>query len=247
MDYQPLVVQPCVYVLKLECDKYYIGITYNINLQYAQHLSGIGAKWTRLYKPLCILEIIIPGTIDIATRLFDSYKLLYGDSNVSSDSVKDVVDIEKDNKSLVMTNDSSSTSKVKSSSVKVLRVNKELSDKCIIDYNKEPDIDPDTDRDVFVKKEEVPVNYAKIYRETLTEVAQETKKTNDAKGLDLSDILTKENLHKWLNEEKRSYAYIAKNYAGCSNKEVSTVAKEHGFTTPFTSKRRYMLSMKGGH
>eukprot|EP01050_Picozoa_sp_SAG11_P060222 SAG11_NODE_39463_length_231_cov_17.378788_1_plen_38_part_10 len=35
-----IVIEPVVYVLKLENDKYYVGITYNFNLRYAQHECG---------------------------------------------------------------------------------------------------------------------------------------------------------------------------------------------------------------
>jgi len=47
-----------LYVLKLENDKYYIGSTYNLNFRYAQHCQGRGAKWTKLNKPIGIIEVI---------------------------------------------------------------------------------------------------------------------------------------------------------------------------------------------
>lgn len=46
-----------LYILKLTNNKYYIGTTYkNVHLRIREHLKGIGAKWTKLYKPVNILE-----------------------------------------------------------------------------------------------------------------------------------------------------------------------------------------------
>eukprot|EP01051_Picozoa_sp_SAG22_P027281 SAG22_NODE_9053_length_612_cov_3.249513_1_plen_90_part_10 len=40
-----IVVEPLVYCLKSEDDKYYVGMTYNFNLRYAQHECGEGSRW----------------------------------------------------------------------------------------------------------------------------------------------------------------------------------------------------------
>jgi hypothetical protein len=47
-----------IYVLKLEQDKYYIGKTDNPNIRLENHFSSNGSEWTKLYKPLKIIEII---------------------------------------------------------------------------------------------------------------------------------------------------------------------------------------------
>jgi predicted GIY-YIG superfamily endonuclease len=39
------------YVLKLEEDKWYVGLTTNLNQRLTQHFTGDGAKWTQLFKP----------------------------------------------------------------------------------------------------------------------------------------------------------------------------------------------------
>jgi len=44
-------VCPMVYVLELEDDCWYVGITHNLNMRYAQHLSGDGAVWTKMHPP----------------------------------------------------------------------------------------------------------------------------------------------------------------------------------------------------
>lgn len=62
MTLTPLIISPCVYVLELQDGYYYVGITYSLNLRMAQHWSGVGAKWTRLHKPIAIREIVYPAT-----------------------------------------------------------------------------------------------------------------------------------------------------------------------------------------
>ena len=62
---KPIIVEPVVYVLQLEDEKIYVGITYNFNLRYAQHLCGQGAKWTRLHRPLHVLEIHPAGSYEL--------------------------------------------------------------------------------------------------------------------------------------------------------------------------------------
>lgn len=54
---EPITIVPVVYVLELENEKVYVGITNNLNIRLAQHWSGQGAQWTRLYKPKKILEV----------------------------------------------------------------------------------------------------------------------------------------------------------------------------------------------
>lgn len=48
----------CIYVLKCEKEKYYVGKSTNINKRLKQHFKQKkGACWTRLYRPLQIYEI----------------------------------------------------------------------------------------------------------------------------------------------------------------------------------------------
>ena len=56
---------------------------------------------------------------------------------------------------------------------------------------------------------------------------QEEKKfkENEAKGVKSKDLLTKENLKKWIEEEGRTYSYISRVYVGCKDSEVSAAAK----------------------
>lgn len=47
----------CIYILKCEEDKYYVGKSTNINKRLKQHFKKKGASWTKIYKPVQIYEI----------------------------------------------------------------------------------------------------------------------------------------------------------------------------------------------
>lgn len=57
---EALLVYPTIYVLNLEDDCYYVGITMDLNKRLSQHWSGKGAKWTMLHKPVSVEKIIFP-------------------------------------------------------------------------------------------------------------------------------------------------------------------------------------------
>lgn len=52
-----------LYVLLLEHGRYYVGITSykTIDTRYAQHINGEGAMWTKLYKPISVVETYTIG------------------------------------------------------------------------------------------------------------------------------------------------------------------------------------------
>jgi len=57
-----------LYILKLESDKYYVGITARANPQTRinQHISGFyGAKWTKRYKYISTVEVRDLGVITL--------------------------------------------------------------------------------------------------------------------------------------------------------------------------------------
>lgn len=60
------------------------------------------------------------------------------------------------------------------------------------------------------------------------EMEEKKKKENLEKGISIKAILTKENLKKWIEEEGRTYSYIAREYTGCKDSEVSAAAKAFG-------------------
>jgi len=46
-----------IYVLKLEQDKYYIGKTNNPQFRLDNHFTSNGSEWTKIYKPVMLLEL----------------------------------------------------------------------------------------------------------------------------------------------------------------------------------------------
>jgi len=49
------------YVLLLENDNYYVGITNDYNNRINSHLNNCGSSWTKLHKPIKVIEQFIGG------------------------------------------------------------------------------------------------------------------------------------------------------------------------------------------
>lgn len=47
-----------IYVLKCMNNKYYIGKTKNPTIRLDQHFNSHGSSWTKVHKPMSIVEII---------------------------------------------------------------------------------------------------------------------------------------------------------------------------------------------
>lgn len=83
---EALVLYPCVYVLLLEDDCYYVGMSYNLNIRLSQHWGGSGAKWTRLHKPLKVLEVVYPAEKTTENEITKRYMETYGSEKVRGGS-----------------------------------------------------------------------------------------------------------------------------------------------------------------
>lgn len=84
---EPILVAPMIYVLELEDDCFYIGITYNLNLRIAQHLSGSGAQWTKMHRPVKIIEVFYDGcTRQKEDEVTKRYVEIYGPEYVRGGS-----------------------------------------------------------------------------------------------------------------------------------------------------------------
>lgn len=72
---------------------------------------------------------------------------------------------------------------------------------------------------------------------------QEDKKKRelDAQGINPASLLTKENLQKWIVEEKKTFAAVARDYVGLPDSMVSSAAKSYGIQSE-TSKRRAIIA-----
>jgi len=76
---EPILVAPMIYVLELEDDCFYIGITMNLNLRIAQHLAGSGAQWTKMHRPVKIVEVFYEGcTRQKEDEVTKKYVEIYG-------------------------------------------------------------------------------------------------------------------------------------------------------------------------
>ena len=74
---------------------------------------------------------------------------------------------------------------------------------------------------------------------------QEAKKLADltAQGIVPESLLTPENIKKWIEDEHRTFAYVAREYVGMPEAKVADFAKEHGVNSTI-SKKRAILSAK---
>jgi hypothetical protein len=72
----------CIYILKLQYNKYYIGKTNNKKFRLKQHFNTNGSSWTKKYKPINIHQII-PDCDDFDEDKWTiNYMKKYGINNV---------------------------------------------------------------------------------------------------------------------------------------------------------------------
>ncbi len=71
-----------LYILQLEEGKYYVGKTDNLSHRYEQHKNGRGSEWTKLYKPIEILETRPIKSRDDETNTTKELMRKYGVENV---------------------------------------------------------------------------------------------------------------------------------------------------------------------
>jgi len=76
---------------------------------------------------------------------------------------------------------------------------------------------------------------------------QEDKKKRDldAQGINPASLLTKENLQKWIVDEKKTFAAVARDHVGLPDSMVSSAAKSYGIQSE-TSKRRAIIAASKG-
>jgi hypothetical protein len=57
LDMKSCLVRVLGYILELQDDHYYVGVTLNLNQRLSQHFDGQGANWTILHKPVRLLHV----------------------------------------------------------------------------------------------------------------------------------------------------------------------------------------------
>ena len=75
-----------VYVLSLENNKFYVGISSNVQRRWLQHREGVGALWTRLHKPIKIVTVSRHASSFEEDKLTKLYMSTYGIENVRGGS-----------------------------------------------------------------------------------------------------------------------------------------------------------------
>jgi len=71
-----------VYVLELEYGKYYVGKTTDVARRFQQHLSGSSSTWTRMFRPIRIINVIHDCDGLDEDRITVKYMIKHGIHNV---------------------------------------------------------------------------------------------------------------------------------------------------------------------
>ena len=80
-----------LYILQLQHGKYYVGKTDDVATRYQQHKSGRGSEWTKMYKPIKILETRQSISEHDENNITKDYMRKYGVENVRGGSYCQVV------------------------------------------------------------------------------------------------------------------------------------------------------------
>lgn len=97
-------------------------------------------------------------------------------------------------------------------------------------------------------KEVVVLNPTPIYRDSKEikeyQKAEEDKKRkeNEGLGIELSQILTKENLKQWIEVEGHTYAWVAREKAGCKESQIAATAQMMGIKSRITKKKALIMA-----
>ena len=76
------------------------------------------------------------------------------------------------------------------------------------------------------------------------EQEEKNKRELDAQGINPASLLTKENLQRWIVEEKKTYAAVAREYVGLPDSMVASSAKSFGIQSDTTKKRAMIAANK---
>lgn len=74
-----------IYVIKLESSKWYVGKSSNVRQRFQDHIDGSGSVWTRMFRPIEIVEIQKGNSFD-EDKIVKMYMLNYGVENVRGGS-----------------------------------------------------------------------------------------------------------------------------------------------------------------
>ena len=93
-------------------------------------------------------------------------------------------------------------------------------------------------KDIIVTVVEKTNNFRdpKEMKEYQKNAVEAKRKENEAAGLKATDFLTKENLKQWIEDEGRTYAWVAREKAGCPETQVAAQAQMMGLKSRVSKK-----------
>jgi hypothetical protein len=114
----------------------------------------------------------------------------------------------------------------------------------------EPKVDEPTNTLVLNEeiKEVVVTNTTPTYRDPkeikeYQKIEEEKKrKENEEAGIELSQVLTKENLKQWIEIEGHTYAWVAREKAGCKESQIAATAQMMGIKSRITKKKALIMA-----
>jgi len=91
-------------------------------------------------------------------------------------------------------------------------------------------------KDVIVTVSEKTFRDPKEMKEFQKAAVEAKRKENEAAGFQPSHFLTKENLKQWIEDEGQTYAWVAREKAGCPETQVSATAQMMGIKSRISKK-----------
>lgn len=108
----------------------------------------------------------------------------------------------------------------------------------VTELREEVQVDINEVKDVIVTLNEKTNNFRdpKEMKEYQKNAVEAKRKENEAAGLQPSHFLTKENLKQWIEDEGRTYAWVAREKAGCPETQVAATAQMMGLKSRVSKK-----------
>jgi hypothetical protein len=91
-------------------------------------------------------------------------------------------------------------------------------------------------KDVIVTVSEKTFRDPREMKEFQKAAVEARRKENEAAGFQPSHFLTKENLKQWIEDEGQTYAWVAREKAGCPETQVSATAQMMGIKSRISKK-----------
>ena len=107
-----------------------------------------------------------------------------------------------------------------------------------VESKEEVQVSVDEVKDIIVTLNEKTNNFRdpKEMKEFQKNAVEAKRKENEAAGLQPSHFLTKENLKQWIEDEGHTYAWVAREKAGCPETQVAAQAQMMGLKSRISKK-----------